>query len=232
MTDGNPATKFSATDLLQFALVSDAAYLSDARNTVEALGMTFIAQLGSPECQALVARWGGLSVVAIQGTRVLEQFSIPEVWDDLDGDIISLSDGTRVHGGFWNPLVALWPRIQPLLPAGTPLLTGHSLGGVRAHLAKALLPEAEVVSFGAPKGGDDAFWTKHYPTAPPVRIVYERDFAPAWPFEGPFTQPSIIGWLHGAQMIEAQKRPGSSFSVTDHSIDLSYIPALRRLKAT
>ena len=57
--------------------------------------MTFIAQLGSPECQALVARWGGLSVVAIQGTRVLEQFSIPEVWDDLDGDIIGLPGPAR-----------------------------------------------------------------------------------------------------------------------------------------
>ena len=65
MTDGNPATKFSATDLLQFALVSDAAYLSDARNTVEALGMTFTAQLGSVQQGRTAAQKGLRSLCAV-----------------------------------------------------------------------------------------------------------------------------------------------------------------------
>ncbi len=88
-----------------------------------------------------------------------------------------------------------------------------------------------MVSFGAPKGADDAFWQEHYPDTPPTRIVYERDFAPAWPYEGPFTQPSAIDWLHGGKLIEAQSRPGLDFSVSDHSIDSAYIPAIAELAA-
>ncbi len=223
---------WSPADLLMLARFSDAAYLTDARQAVEALGATFVAQIGGDDgqCQALLLRWGAYAVVALQGTRVEKNASLPELWDDLDGMIVVLPDGTRVHAGFWNPLVAVWPLVQARLPQGQPLLTGHSLGGVRAHLARAQWPGAEVVSFGAPKGADDGFWQKHYPEKPPTRVVYERDFAPGWPLDGPWTQPAAIDWLHDGKLIEAQTRPGIDISVPDHSIDNAYIPALQALQ--
>jgi len=68
------------------------------------------------------------------------------------------------------------------------------------------------------KGADDAFWTKHFRT-PRRRLVYEQNFAPAWPYEGPFTQPLRIDWLPGLVQRE------------DHRIELRYIPPLRQLGA-
>lgn len=221
---------FSAADVLALAQLSNAAYLADAREAVAALGMDYVSQVGNDSCSALIATWGGYAVVAIQGTRVLENASLPELYDDLNGCIVHLPEG-RVHAGFWNPLVTIWPQIEAVMPPGHPLLTGHSLGGVRAHLAKSLWPLAQVVSFGAPKGADDAFWKVHYPAQQPSRLVYEHDFAPAWPYEGPFTQPAVIQWLDAGGVKPVQNRPGLAFSVSDHSIDRSYIPALQRLAA-
>jgi hypothetical protein len=225
---------WSPASLLTLARFSDAAYLTDARAAVEALGGTYVAQMGGDEgqCQALLLRWGGFAVVALQGTRVEQNISLPELWDDIDGMIAALPDGTRVHAGFWDPLAAVWPQIAAAVPEGQPLLTGHSLGGVRAHLARALWPNAEVVSFGAPKGADDAFWQRHYPNTPPSRIVYERDFAPGWPWDGPWTQPAAIDWLHDGKLVEAQTRPGIAISVSDHNIDTAYIPALVALASS
>lgn len=53
------------------------------------------------------------------------------------------------------------PSIAPARGRGRSFTAEVTLGGVRADLAKALRPEAEVVSFGELKGADDAFWTKH-----------------------------------------------------------------------
>lgn len=221
---------FSPADMLTLAQLSNAAYMANASQFVAELGMHYVAQVGNDSCSALIVTWGGYAVVAIQGTRVLENASLPELYDDLDGCIVHLPEG-RVHAGFWDPLLDMWEKVESALPYGLPLVTGHSLGGVRAHLAKALWPTAQVVSFGAPKGADDAFWKEHYPDRQPVRLVYEHDFAPAWPYEGPFTQPAKIQWLHNGGVTEVQNRPGLAFSVSDHSIDQSYIPALQRLAA-
>jgi hypothetical protein len=51
----------------------------------------------------------------------------------------------------------LHPSIAPARGRGRSFTAEVTLCGVRADLAKALRPEAEVVSFGEPKGADDAF---------------------------------------------------------------------------
>lgn len=221
---------FSVADLLAFAKLSSAAYMVDDKAMVTSLGMGWIGQVATNQCQATVCTWGGYSIIAIRGTQVTTNLSIPELFDDVAGDVIRLPGGYRVHLGFWMPLTDLWPQINAILPHdGQPLIVGHSLGGVRAHLAKFIIPEAEVVSFGAPKGADDAFWKSAY-DSPPMRVVHEKDFAPAWPWDGPWTQPADLAWLHAGTFTLVPKRPGWNVSVEDHSIDTGYIAALAALK--
>jgi hypothetical protein len=224
-------SNFSTGDMLALAKLSSAAYLDSDLNAVEALGMKLIAQIGSAQCQATVATWGGFAVVGYQGTRVTANLSIPEILDDLDASVIQLPGGMRVHKGFFQPMADLWPQIAALMPPQLqPLITGHSLGGVRAHQAKYFCPTAEVVSLGAPKGGDDAFWQHCYPDYPPLRIVNEMDFAPSYPWDGPWTQPSGPAWLHAGSIALVPSRPGFDLSVSDHSDDTGYIAALAALK--
>lgn len=229
---------YSNRDLWLLASLCNASYAHDARPAVEALEMRYISQIGNGGCEALIVQWGGYCVVVLQGTRVLESISLPEIWDDFDSGAVILPNPNggqtlRVHSGFWLPLAALWPRIQGLTLEGLPLLvTGHSLGGARAHLTPALAPVAAVVSFGAPKSADDAFWAAYYPIEPPLRVVYERDFAPNWPYEPSWlTHPAAVAWLTGGKLIETQRRPGFSFNELDHRIDAAYMAAFTKLVA-
>jgi hypothetical protein len=219
---------FSSDDLLIMAKLSNIAYMTDPKAAVEQLGLTFVAEVGSAECQATIATWGGFAVVAIRGTQVGGgNLSIPELYDDIDNDVMKIPHFGRVHKGFFLPLKEIWHLISANMPLLQPLIVGHSLGGVRAHLAKYYSPSAEVISFGAPKGADDAFWTECY-TEPPIRVVYENDFAPGWPWDGPWTQPADVAWLHSGKLDMVTKRPGWCVSAQDHSID-AYIVALSKL---
>lgn len=213
--------------MLALAKLCSASYLESNTDAVLALGMQPVAQLGGCQCVVTVASWGGYIVVAFQGTRVTDDTSVAELFDDIDDTATVLPGGYRVASGFWEPLADLWPRIAAVMPPDMqPLITGHSLGGVRAHLAKWLCPSAEVVSFGAPCGADNAFWLAAYPDDPPLRIVNERDFAPAWPWDGTWGQPCALAWMRGGYMTMVLTRPGLDLSVADHCVDGGYIAGI------
>ena len=86
--------------------------------------------------------------------------------DDLQAWITNLDarldgwpgDG-RVHVGFRDALAKVWPEVLRRLDdcAGSLIVTGHSQGAALASLAAALLPEAELVTFGSPRVGDQDF---------------------------------------------------------------------------
>src|SRR5262249_53184903 len=158
-----------------------------------------------------VANWRDRPVVCFRGTQVLENISLPEIGDDLDLHRVAAPGGIGfVHRGFWTALATLWPQIAVLLPAdASPIFTGHSLGGARAHLASALLP-GEAVTFGAPKAADEPFWAHLYSAdrTPPLRILHEEDFAPGWSPLLPWsTHPSgEIGWLHSGRLYRVPER--------------------------
>lgn len=221
---------WSVSDLLMFARISSVEYMADDKAAVTALGMRYVGRVGNSQVQATVAHWGGYTITAIRGTQVGNgQTSIPELFDDVENDVLALPGGLRVHKGFWEPLADIWGQIDALGCVGQPLTIGHSLGGVRAHLSKHLRPESEVVSFGAPKGADDAFWRAAFPEYPPLRVVHDDDVIPGWPWDGPFTQPADVAWLHGGALKLVPKRPGWNVSVMAHFIDTGYIAALEAL---
>ena len=208
---------------------------------VDALGLGFAAQVGSDECQALVAfadkaltknTW----IVSFRGTQVTQNTSLPEIGDDLDvHDMTSALRAGQMQAGFAGPLLALWPQIKAVLPIGRRLtFTGHSLGGVRAQLAAGLFG-GDAVSFGAPKGADDFFWKEGAEAgATWLRVVHEEDFAPGWsPFLPWTTQPpGDIAWLHNSRLYRvAQRTTWINESVADHSVD-KYVSAWSALDQT
>lgn len=226
------------SDLLLLARLAALEYtvnVDQIAQGVNALGLGFIAQVGSDECQALVADWNGRPVVCFRGTQVLQNTSFPELGDDLEVHRMGSPIGGTVHVGFWRPLAALWPEIAAVLPSVPPVFTGHSLGGVRAQLAPALLPgrPTETVSFGAPKGGDSAFWQALGTRPSFARIVHEEDFAPEWnPLLPWSTHPQVdIGWLHNGRLYRVpQRTTWINESIADHSVDL-YVNGLAALAA-
>ena len=231
---------------LMLARLSAAAYLiaeTDLRAAVAALGLTYKARIASGECVAVIIaedlgeKFGEHPIVCFQGTRFAENTDLSEIWDDLDDGTIDLANKSdpfrgKVHAGFYRPLAALWPEIREALPdVSVPVtLTGHSLGGVRAHLAMGLCLDdgraCTAVSFGAPAGADEAYW--EHPGIPPTRYVHGRDFAPAWPFQlidREWVQPGRMMWLNHGLLVEVDRRPGLDLSVADHDIG-AYIAAI------
>ena len=223
---------WSTSDLLLLAKVCEAAYLADSRAAIESLGLVYVTQVANIECQATIASWGGYTIVAFSGTHVGTDPNLLQFLDNLDGRVVELGSGVRVARGYWEPMAALWPDISARLIRQV-LITGHSLGGSRAHLAKIYQPSAQVVSFGAPRCAGEEFWWLAYPDGPPTRVVHEKDFAPGW--EAPSltfhaSQPGPMTWLHNGLMVyPVYRRPGSDLSISDHSISGGYIKALEAL---
>jgi hypothetical protein len=233
------------SDLTLYARLSSAAYLTDSKDAVEALGFKFVAQLSdNPQRKCTLVTRDSLFVVCFQGTDLSSNApNFHEFWDDVDGGTVTLPGVGKASVGFWSPLAAIWPAIQSRIPADAQvLLTGHSLGGVTAQLAKALCPSATVISYGAPRGADKSFWASTYPNnSQPIRVVHENDFAPAWApsLKEEWIQPGPMLWLHDASLQITTERPGmgmiSILSPADraaHSIDSAYIPALAALNQT
>ncbi len=108
--------------------------------------------------QARVFRLGPETILAFRGT---DAGQLADWTTDLDA-AFAPAFGGQVHHGFLTGLLALWPKVLPLLP-DTPLwVTGHSLGGALATLgalqvAGTGLPVAGVATFGSPAVGDAAF---------------------------------------------------------------------------
>lgn len=230
---------WSVAELLLLARLCDAAYLPSSQPAVEALGLTYVAQVATVECQATIVVWDDRTVVAFSGTHAGTDPNLLQFFDNLDGRVVELGGAVRVARGYWEPMAVVWPEIAHRLTGrltGKTLLTGHSLGGSRAHLAKIYQPDAEVVSFGAPRCAGEEFWWKVYPDSHPTRVVHQRDFAPHWAAPSLTfhpAQPGPMMWLHDGQLdYPTYRRPGTDLSVPDHSIRDGYIAALEALSAS
>lgn len=223
----------SKFDALLYAYACEAAYELDATARAALLSAAKITELsyvqGKDDARALLCRdWTGRTILAFQGT----QFSRGEILSILSNLEVAPTAwrGGRVETGYLDQVRDLAPQLAML--AQPDVITGHSLGGVMAEIYGemiAITPQI-VISFGAPKCADIAFWNTA--RVHPVRIVNERDAAPVWPpWEG-YTQPGNMLWLHredaAASLTEMRNRPVPADSVSDHMIE-TYIANLEAL---
>jgi Lipase (class 3) len=154
----------------------------------------------------LVGTTGDGVVVAFRGTLPLDgPFTLPKLLDwinNLNADPVA-GDGLpgAVHRGFLDSLNSLWSSVRDeakrqlaAAGGGTKLLiTGHSKGGgiaplaaMRFHTEDAVT--AKVITFAAPKSGDEVFAAAYNPTFDHTRYEYADDIVPHLPPSAPLLE--------------------------------------------
>jgi hypothetical protein len=167
--DASWSTDARCAELARLAYVraeSDPAAAAELRAALAAAGygevrLFFVPRdSGKPELgvYALGVRdAAGRTYVAFRGTQADDRGDLiddarfmPRPWPGVG----------RVHRGFWRAYDSLRAPIDDWLaeqPPGPLIVTGHSLGAAMATLMAGLHPEAELVTFGAPRVGGRAF---------------------------------------------------------------------------
>lgn len=158
--------------------------------------------------QAFLAVWPDKAIVSFRGTESAEKirlqtpealraateklgWTLPEelntflatdILDDLNFFTTAYRH-SRVHTGFLEATLELWPAIETDLEtlgaASTRpvFVTGHSLGGAMALIAGMTYPFERIVTFGAPRVGQDIPLTIADPTRH-IRYVNGNDPVP------------------------------------------------------
>src|SRR3569623_2638848 len=122
----------------------------------------------------------GRSFAAFRGTQADDR---GDLFDDAQFLPRPWPGVGRVHRGFWRACDSLRGPIDDWLGAGPPgalVVTGHSLGAAMATLMAGLYPDAELVTFGAPRVGGRAF-ARHFAGRAVRRFVGCYDFVTALP---------------------------------------------------
>jgi hypothetical protein len=218
-------------DLLLLARLCNLAYVDSEPvrvKAVDALGATYVAAYQDADHRAFTCKHGAENLLVLCGTRFSDG-NWRELFDDSDLLPVSQPGGVRVMQGFYRGLTEMWVWARDHVD-GPLTITGHSLGGARAHLMPEVMNVeriARIVSFGAPKAADALYW-KDFPS-PLTRVVHARDFAPGWPIISEYSQPSPFLWLAGGQIMQADESKWFGDSLADHSIQDGYVKALEAL---
>jgi hypothetical protein len=206
----------------------DAAYDFDPAERAKALADAGLAEVTylqeAVDARALLCSKDGQLYLAFQGTQ-FTTLEIQSIVENLKVDPVDIGGGRQVTDGFWQQLTNLLPACVEAVAGRPCIVTGHSMGGTIAHmsLATPLFVTAQaVVSFGAPKTANQAFW-QSVDTSRLTRLVNESDFAPIWPlFPQEWVQPETgEWWLHGGGMqflAGRDARPVPTDSVGDHML--------------
>jgi triacylglycerol lipase len=98
------------------------------------------------------------SILVFRGTN-----NVTDWFENLNVDLINFSNQARVHQGFYDALMKVWPRLEPKLAKlqGPIYYCGHSLGGALAIIAaaKSERKPQSVYTYGCPRVGDAEFST-------------------------------------------------------------------------
>lgn len=221
------------TRLALLARVASAAYVRDtleAEKAFDVLGMQFVTILGNGQCYVTVARWDGRIVLAIRGTQVVSGFSLAQL---LDNERVGYADtlvGPLRRGaamdGYYTPLANLYRKLEQFID-GPPIVTGHSMGGVRALLMAALLPndiDLEITAFAPPKGATKELWESSFAgRSAPLLVGRANDFAPNHPIAASvihgYCQPDAILDIGEAPPRFLAEWPVLDESIADHDVD-------------
>jgi hypothetical protein len=137
-------------------------------------------------------------IVAFRGTLPPQIHDLPSFLDwmqDFDAIPISVPGiPGMVHKGIWDGLDSIWPRVQAEITkrrqdetvSQALYVTGHGKGGGMAHLAAmrlniAGIPVQEVVSFAAPRVGDQSFAEAYQQQIAGSRYEFTDDVVPHLP---------------------------------------------------
>ena len=178
------------------------------------------------------ARAGRRLYVAFRGTQSAGEKISNYMAARRDAVFDDLQDG-HVHRGFHRCYESVRPAIRAFLEAhATPesriRVTGHSLGGALAALAAMDVATGglpyralEVFTFAAPRTGA-ARWARHFARQRLAawRIANRRDVVTKVP-------PELLGYRHVGGPIEFASADGQP----PHSLDQTYLPALRAARA-
>jgi len=241
-TDSN-VDKRLVREFLFAAQMAAIAYYTTVENIATALSYFNVKFLGyrfNESCQAFAAMTSsGQQILSIRGTEFTEEHhNLWEVWDDIKATPLAVKPhGAYVHSGFYQEIAALWPYISPFLNLEQPIwVIGHSLGGVRAHLARAFIPHTTAVritTFGGPKGANYDFWDANMKYNTVVeRVVAERDFAPDYPWMVWYQPTEMFYWMTQGQINHVDERDYVNLSLSDHRLSSSYLPLLANLVDT
>ena len=141
--------------------------------------------------EAFLAEDGQRSFLVFRGSDDLQAWIT-----NIDYRLDSWHGAGQVHVGFRDALDKVWPEIVERLEGrGENLVvTGHSQGGALASLAASLLPDAELVTFGSPRVGDEAFADT---LAGARRYVNDRDLVCRLPHP---RLPWMDAYRHGGRL--------------------------------
>ncbi len=235
----------------RYALVAYSTSEVHIQEQCEKMNSKLVGSVNNGNCYAFVARrltsLGDTQILGIQGTEFIPgDHNLYQVWSDLSiipqyvgGFGTGAPHDMYVHSGFYDDLAALWTQIEPLLDYSLPIwICAHSLGAVRAVLARFLIPMTtfvRITNFGSPKGANPAFWNyvANNSNTKIERVLAERDFAGDWQPLLPYEHPvEHFYWIHNNTINLVTERDWLNLSFDDHSILNSYIPKLLALSST
>ena len=201
--------------------------------------MEWVASVGNPnhDCQAILARWRGYSVIGFCGTRFSEGPIMGRIREDLDNLAIGPIKWGRGYcaRGYGERLLSVRDAIMPLVPGDTPIIgTGHSAGAPQAFLWALFMGglNYQAIGFAGPHCADSECWAALYPTDSAItQVVRERDVFFDWPpllWDHPRRD---FVWLRNGTILNVANRPGLNLSETDHDPAL-YVKDCLALLAT
>jgi triacylglycerol lipase len=153
--------------------------------------LAFLAD-GPAECVVIRPIDSSTTVVVFKGSSRLSDWLA-----NVDARTTTLDGDRKVHSGFHNALMNIWPQLQPWLTSTeTLLLAGHSLGAAMATIAAALHPPTAVYTIGSPRVGNEAF-VHSLADVPIHRIVNNADAVTRIP---PATGP-LFHYQHAGQAL-------------------------------
>jgi triacylglycerol lipase len=147
------------------------------------------------------------ALIAFRGTQTDD---ISDIATDANFSPTPWAPGGQVHLGFADAHQSVYPWIQAWLARVRPallLVTGHSLGAALASLTASFEPSAELLTFGSPRVGNEAF-VKLMETRAVKRFVNCADIVTRIPPDG------LLGYQHLLQEIYIDRHGHINLAIT------------------